>query len=132
MTTTVAPGLLSIGQVAERTGIPASAIRYYEIVRLISPGRDPGGRRTFDERALHRLSTIRLAQRVGFTLDDVRELFETDESGGAWRPLVEGQLAKIRASIDEAHTMELLLLDALECGCEALDACPLIEAPQRD
>ena len=132
MTTTVAPGLLSIGEVAERTGIPASAIRYYEIIGLISPGRDPSGRRTFDERALHRLSAIRLAQRVGFTLDDVRELFETDDGGGAWRPRVERQLAGVRASIDEARTMELLLLDALECGCEALDACPLIEPPEPD
>ena len=129
MTTSVEPAVLSIGQVAERTGISASAIRYYEIVGLVSPGRDPGGRRTFDEWALHRLATIRLAQRVGFSLDDVRELFETDESGRAWRPLLERQLAQVRTSIDEARTMEHLLLDALECGCEALDACPLIEAP---
>lgn len=122
---------LPIGEVARRVGLRPSAIRYYERVGLLRPAPRAGGQRRYDPSALHRLSAIRLAQRAGFSLDEIRRLFEAERlAGGAgWRALVDSKLDEVRARIEEFQVMERMLLESLECGCEAFDECPLIEVP---
>jgi MerR family transcriptional regulator, redox-sensitive transcriptional activator SoxR len=123
--------VLPIGEVARRVGLRPSAVRYYERVGLLRPAPRAGGRRRYDASALHRLSAIRMAQRAGFTLDEIKQLFEAERrpGGASWRALVEGKLREVRARIEEAQVMERMLLESLECGCEAFDECPLVEVP---
>jgi MerR family redox-sensitive transcriptional activator SoxR len=123
--------LLPIGEVARRVGLRPSAVRYYERMGLLRPTPRAGGQRRYDPAALHRLSAIRLAQRAGFSLDEIKRLFESERlpGGAGWRALVESKLREVRARIDEAQVMERMLLESLECGCEAFDECPLIEVP---
>jgi MerR family transcriptional regulator, redox-sensitive transcriptional activator SoxR len=128
MTATTA---LPIGEIARRAGLRTSAVRYYERVGLLRPAARAGGQRRYDSSALHRLSAIRLAKRAGFTLDEIKRLFEAERrpGGAGWRALVESKLDEARARIDEAQMMERMLLESLECGCEAFDECPLVEVP---
>jgi MerR family redox-sensitive transcriptional activator SoxR len=65
-------GLLSIGEVASRTGLAVSAIRYYDDEGLVSARRTPGGRRMFIRSDIRRLSFILIAQQMGFSLEEIR------------------------------------------------------------
>jgi len=122
---------LPIGEIARRTGLRPSAVRYYERVGLLRPVPRAGGQRRYAPSALPRLSAIRLAQRAGFSLEEIKRLFEAERrpGGAGWRALVEAKLDEVRARIDEAQTMERMLLESLDCGCEAFDECPLVEVP---
>src|ERR1700710_1979511 len=65
--------LLSIGAVSERTGVPTSALRFYEAEGLVHTVRSDGGQRRFHRDAIRRVSFIRIAQEVGLTLAEIRE-----------------------------------------------------------
>ena len=67
-----AKGLLSIGEVAARTGLAVSAIRYYDDEGLIQARRTPGGKRMFIRSDIRRLSFILIAQQLGFSLEEIR------------------------------------------------------------
>ena len=71
------PELLSIGEVAERTGVSVSALRFYEAAGMVAPTRSTGGQRRFPRDALRRIAFIRVAQRVGLTLDEIRAALAT-------------------------------------------------------
>ena len=68
--------LLSIGQVAERTGLAVSAIRYYEDEKLVFPIRAASGHRHFRRSDIRRLSFVRIAQGLGFTIAEIREIID--------------------------------------------------------
>ncbi|MBA2609576.1 MAG: redox-sensitive transcriptional activator SoxR, partial [Actinobacteria bacterium] len=68
---------LSIGEVAERAGIAPSALRFYEKERLIHSDRSDGGQRRYHRDVLRLVAFIRAAQRVGLTLDEIREALAT-------------------------------------------------------
>src|SRR3954447_20262360 len=72
---------LSIGEVAQRTGVAVSAVRFYEREGLLSAGRSDGGQRRFHRDVLRRLAFIRVAQRVGLTLDEIRDALATLPQG---------------------------------------------------
>src|SRR5207253_5860427 len=65
---------LRIGEVARRSGLRASAIRYYEDLKLIAPSARRGGSRRYNESALERLALIEFAKEAGFTLTEIRRL----------------------------------------------------------
>jgi MerR family transcriptional regulator, redox-sensitive transcriptional activator SoxR len=122
---------LPIGEVARRAGLRPSAVRYYERIGLLRPVTRAGGQRRYDPVALHRLSAIRLAQRAGFSLDEIKRLFDAERlpGGAGWRTLVESKLSEVRGRMDEFRVMERMLLESLDCGCEAFDECPLVDVP---
>jgi MerR family transcriptional regulator, redox-sensitive transcriptional activator SoxR len=122
---------LPIREVARRAGLRPSAVRYYERIGLLRPIPRAGGQRRYDPVALHRLSAIRLAQRAGFSLDEIKRLFDAERlpGGAGWRTLVESKLSEVRARMDEFRVMERMLLESLDCGCEAFDECPLVDVP---
>jgi MerR family redox-sensitive transcriptional activator SoxR len=66
---------LSISEVGRKVGLRTSAIRYYEQIGILEPARRVSGQRRYDETVLYRLAVIRRAQEVGFTLDEIRQLF---------------------------------------------------------
>ena len=117
---------LSIGAAAAWAGVATSALRYWEDLGLLRPARR-GGRRFYDDAALDRLSLVRLAQRAGFTLAEIRQLLAgfppRASAGERWRALVDRKQAEVTAKIDELRRM-LDVLDLLErCECPDLDAC---------
>jgi MerR family redox-sensitive transcriptional activator SoxR len=118
---------LSIGEVARRAGIRASAIRYYEEAGLIPVPRRMSGRRRYGPAILDRLSLIRFAQEAGFTISEIHTLFEGFEEETPmslrWQTLARKKLVEVDAQMDRARRMRVLLDRALDCGCLRLEDC---------
>jgi MerR family transcriptional regulator, redox-sensitive transcriptional activator SoxR len=118
---------LRIGEVAGRTGLAPSAIRYYEKLGLLpKPARD-GGKRLYDVSVLEWLSLIALAREAGFTMAEVKRLMTGFTPGtrpaARWEELATRKLAEIDAMVARAERMRAVLRVALECGCFRLEDC---------
>jgi len=81
---------LLISQLAERTGVPATTLRFYESAGLLPAGRTPGGYRVYDEDAVHRLGFISAAKRLGLSLGEIAVLL---------RVWADGSCAQVRDSL---------------------------------
>lgn len=119
---------LTIGEVAKRAGIRASAIRYYESVELLPAPQRVNGRRRYDSHVLDRLVVIQIAQQAGFTVAEMQTLFNgfTPETPAAerWEALSRQKLAEVDALIRRAQVMKQVLEEGLlRCRCLTLDEC---------
>jgi DNA-binding transcriptional MerR regulator len=118
---------LSIGELAERSGLSTPTIRYYEEVGLLPRPERASGRRVYDERTIDRLQVITFAKGAGFTLREIRQLFDgfaSDTPAGVrWQNLATTKLAELDALSARIVVMKKLLREALRCGCVELDAC---------
>jgi MerR family redox-sensitive transcriptional activator SoxR len=123
---------LSIGEVAQKAGLRTSALRYYETAGVIPPPERVNGRRRYDADVLQRLAIVQLAQQAGFTLAEVRTLFEGMEPGATpslrWRDVAERKLPQIDDQIRRAEAMRDLLREGLRCDCLTLEDCDLVLA----
>jgi MerR family redox-sensitive transcriptional activator SoxR len=116
-----------IGEVAKRTGVRPSAVRYYEERGLISPSSRRGGKRVYDEEAVERMALIVFAKELGFSLDDIRNLLagfpEETPAGARWSKLAEAKLAELDALTQRIDVMRTALQRISHCGCRDLDQC---------
>ena len=119
-----------IAQVSERTGLAASAIRYYEQMGLIPRARRVAGRRQFEEEDLAPLFVVQLAIDAGFTLAETRQLV-CDFGRDGWRRLAEKKRAEIRATARRLETMEELLGRLLRCACPSIEVCGRVISGKR-
>jgi MerR family transcriptional regulator, redox-sensitive transcriptional activator SoxR len=122
--------LLAIGEVAARSGLAASAIRYYEAEGLITSTRSPTGHRRFARHTLRRLAFIRAARRVGLSLDDVAASMrplpahraptkaEWATISRTWRTTLDERIADLERLRDD-------LTGCIGCGCLSLVSCRL-------
>jgi MerR family redox-sensitive transcriptional activator SoxR len=121
---------MAIGEVARKTGLRPSALRYYEEMGILPSPRRVSGRRRYDSSVLTRLTVIRMAQEAGFTIDEIRTLVagfpEGTPASARWRTLAEHKLVEVDALIARAHAMRRVLEESLACGCLTLDACASI------
>lgn len=113
--------LLAIGEVADRTGVAVTALRYYDEIGLISAAERVGGKRRFDEATVGRVNFVRRAQDAGFTLDQIRRIL--DDSHGEWRGLVDEQIARLTARRDQLDTLVEYLGEIRDCGCDVVARC---------
>ena len=120
-------GMLLIGEVAERSGVATSAIRYYQELGLIEPVRRESGRRVFADSAANRLRAITAAREAGFSLEEIRGLLDSQAQGSQeWRGLVEAKIAEVCSRIERLQAIEATLRDSLSFGCRAWDECPIV------
>ncbi|WP_018330462.1 redox-sensitive transcriptional activator SoxR [Actinomycetospora chiangmaiensis] len=124
-------GELSVGEVAQRSGVAVSALHFYEREGLISSRRTAGNQRRFRRDVLRRIAFIRIAQRVGVPLAEVRAaLDELPDSRTPTRADWERLSASWRAELDERiRRLEQLRDDfagCIGCGCLSLDRCQLV------
>ncbi len=122
---------LSIGELAERSGVAPSALRYYESQRLIESTRSEGGQRRFTRETLRRVSFIRVAQQVGLSLDEIRDALHSlpekrtptekdwQELSASWRPRLDAQIGLLERLRDRLDS-------CIGCGCLSLKACHLL------
>ena len=127
---------LSIGDIAARTGLAVSAIRYYEAQGLIAPWRNAAGRRRFQRADIRRLSFVMIAQQFGFTLPQIRvELDRLPKHRAPTKADWSRISAEFRSGLDARITRLEKLRDTLNgcigCGCLSLDACTLYNADDR-
>lgn len=118
---------LSIGEVARRAGINASAIRYYEKVGLLEEPRRVGGRRRYDPKVIQRLGLIEAAKRAGLTIKETYTLlhgFPIEAAASErWQSLATRKLEEVDKLIAQLEQMKTLLAEALRCECASLDEC---------
>jgi len=124
------PELLTIGQVAERSGVAASALRYYEAQGLITASRTPGGARRFPRSVLRRLAFVRAAQNVGLTLPEIRAALATLPEGRTpsardWARLSQGWRDRLDEQIQALVQLRDGLSSCIGCGCLSLTRCAL-------
>ena len=122
--------LLTIGEVARRSGVAASALRFYEERGLIASDREGRGQRRFPREVLRRIAFIVFAQRVGLTLDEVAgELAKLPRNraptGRDWSRLSAGWTARIDERIAELGRLRTGLTQCIGCGCLSLERCQL-------
>lgn len=127
---------LTIGALSERTGVAASALRYYEALGLIHADRTDSGQRRYHRDALRRVSFVRVAQQLGLTLDEIRETMaslpdnrtptEKDwhRLSMSWAPRLDEQIATLQRLRDR-------LDKCIGCGCLSLPICHIANPDDR-
>lgn len=121
--------LVPIGQIALRAGVAASALRFYEAEGLIAPAhRTEGNKRLYSRDVLRRVAFIRAAQRVGLTLEEIREAMSTlpddrtptpedwTHLSASWRRRLDEQIALVEKLRDDLDS-------CIGCGCLSLERC---------
>jgi DNA-binding transcriptional MerR regulator len=118
-------GLVPIGELARRTGVATSALRYYERIGLLSPAERASQRRHYPPSSTERVALIRLYQDAGFTLAEIGRLLAAGSRGRqAWGRLAERKIAELDARIADAQRARKLITHALECRHRDLLDCP--------
>jgi MerR family redox-sensitive transcriptional activator SoxR len=120
----------SVGEVAERAGVATSALRFYEANGLISSERNDAGHRRYHADVLRRVGFIKVAQRVGLSLDEIRSALDSlpgrrtpnrrdwARLAASWRPVIDERIALLEA-------MKENLDGCIGCGCLSLDTCSM-------
>jgi MerR family transcriptional regulator, redox-sensitive transcriptional activator SoxR len=118
---------LAISEVARVFGLRTSAIRYYEQIGILPRPSRQNGQRCYDKSVLYRLAVVQRAREMGFTLDEIRELFFGFEPGTPppkrWHQLSNTKMAELRNRMKRLKAMETLLKRMENCHCGALQEC---------
>src|SRR5262245_36540573 len=122
--------LLTVGDVARRSGVAPSALRFYEDEGLLHAERDPSGHRRYHADALRRVSFIRTAQLVGLSLAEIRQALASLPNARTptardwarlartWQPVLDDRIAILTRLRDQLDS-------CIGCGCLSIDSCGL-------
>lgn len=121
---------LSIGEIAARTGLAITAIRFYEEENLIHPLRNAGGQRRFRRGDIRRLSFIRISQQLGFSLSEIRQVLSTlpnkrTPTKADWQRLSTLFVKDIDERIAGLNRLRENLSGCIGCGCLSMKNCAL-------
>ena len=121
---------LTIGQVADRTGLATSAIRYYEDMGLVFPFRNDAGQRRFASADIRRLSFVMISQQLGFTIADIRKTMEKLPKDRAptksdWTRISKVFGVELDDRIAKMQRLRAKLDGCIGCGCLSLKTCSL-------
>jgi MerR family redox-sensitive transcriptional activator SoxR len=124
------PDVLTISEVSKRSGVAASALRFYEQKGLIASERAGSGHRRYPRAVLRRIAFVVFAQRIGLTLDEIgAELARLPPdrvpNRRDWSRLSAGWAARIDQRIAELERLRLGLTECIGCGCLSLERCKL-------
>lgn len=128
--------VLTIGELGERTGVAASALRFYEAEGLVHSTRSDGGQRRYARDAIRRVSFIRISQQVGLSLDEIRSALASlpdnrtptkrdwERISTSWAPRIDERIAMLERLRDR-------LSGCIGCGCLSLRICKLVNPDDR-
>lgn len=130
------PTTLSIGELARRTGLSVSAIRFYEARGLVRASRGAGNQRRFARAEIRRLSFVMISQQLGLSLAEIEVELATlrhDQAPTAadWRAIAARMRAVLAAKIAMMQKTCELLDDCIGCGCLSLQRCALYNPDDR-
>ena len=122
--------LLTVGEVAERSGLAVSALHFYETKGLISSIRTRGNQRRYGRDVLRRLGIIKVAQRVGIPLSEIQAAFESLPQGRTptaadWQTLSGLWKEDLDERIRQLSLLRDRLAGCIGCGCLSIESCPL-------
>lgn len=111
--------MLTIGQLSELSGIPTSTIRFWERKGLLHPTAWTAGQRRYGDEARSQVAALRLCQDAGFTLAEIRQIWERREADPtAWRDFVRDKIVDITQRLEQLNRAHAMLSHALECPHE--------------
>lgn len=121
---------MTIGDLANRAGVAASALRFYEKKGLIESKRTDGNQRRYPRATLRRVALIRAGQQVGLSLAELARALEAlphdkTPTKTDWERLSEGWRARLDSQIEELTALRDELSDCIGCGCLSLESCAL-------
>jgi len=121
---------LTIGDVATRSGVATSALRFYETKGLISSERTDGNQRRYPRATLRRVALIRAGQEVGLSLAELARALEhlphdKTPTKSDWERLSNAWRSRLDAQIDELVALRDELTDCIGCGCLSLKSCAI-------
>ena len=116
--------LLTIGELADRTGVATSALRYYDEIGLVRPARRESGRRLYTSSAVGLVGVVLLLREVGFALGDIRRLLRSGSTGRVWRDLAAKKLEDLDQQIAKAQVARTAIEHSLACPHDSILDCP--------
>jgi MerR family redox-sensitive transcriptional activator SoxR len=121
---------LTVGEVAARSGVAVSTLHFYEAKGLISSWRNSGNQRRYAREVLRRVAVIKVAQRTGIALEEIREAFSTlpekrTPTSEDWKKLSARWRAHLNDRIERLTRLRDQLDGCIGCGCLSLETCPL-------
>ena len=117
---------MSIGEVAARTGIPASTLRYYEQIGLLPAPRRENSQRRYGPEVLRLLALIQVAKQASFSLTEIRDLLVMESPvAEGWRAIAARKMAEADAMIERANQIKATLVAGMACTCTDLESCDL-------
>lgn len=121
---------LSVGQVAQRSGVAVSTLHFYESVGLIRSARTSGNQRRYPREVLRRVAVIKVAQRAGIPLQSIRKALAALPGGRTptaedWHRLSQGWKADLTERIERLGRLRDQLEGCIGCGCLSMGVCPL-------
>lgn len=124
------PNRLTVGELAARSGVATSALRYYEDLGLIHAERTAGGQRRYPRVALRRVAFIRAARRVGLSLGETRTALarlpqDRAPNANEWNAVARAWTHRIDEQIAELERLKRKLAGCIGCGCLSLRKCGL-------
>jgi MerR family transcriptional regulator, redox-sensitive transcriptional activator SoxR len=124
------PDHLTIGELSSRSGVAASALRFYEEQGLIDAERTTGNQRRYPRHMLRRVAFIRAAQRVGLSLDEIADALATlpdrrTPNKADWERVSRNWTARIDRQISDLQRLKVKLTGCVGCGCLSLRTCAL-------
>ncbi len=127
---------MNIGVVADRSGLPAKTIRYYEDIGLVRPSRSENGYREFAVEDLHKLAFLGRARSLGFTIEDCRTLLSLYEdrarSSSEVKSIAQNHLQRIDSKIAELQALSAALRDLVtRCHGDTRPECPIMDVLAR-
>lgn len=122
--------LLTVGEVSRRSGVAVSAIHFYESKRLVRSVRGGRNQRLFARRELRILAFIKVAQRLGFSLEEISTAFgelplDREPSKSDWQKVSRAWERTLREKIELATRLRNQLNLCIGCGCLSMKDCPL-------
>jgi MerR family transcriptional regulator, redox-sensitive transcriptional activator SoxR len=127
---------VAIGTVADRYGVPATTLRYWEDIGLLPPQERSGGQRRYDLDALRRVMFIRMAKQSGLSLNAIRTLLAGNDDHSPtfddWARVARQQLDVIDQRVSELHQLKAAIEECLACGCQQPQRCRLLTLPAID
>jgi MerR family redox-sensitive transcriptional activator SoxR len=124
------PNHLTIGELSRRSGVAASALRFYETVGLIDSQRTSGNQRRYPRHMLRRIAFIRAAQRVGLSLDEIHAALSSlpnqrTPTTADWTRVSSAWTARIDRQIADLERLKSKLTGCVGCGCLSMRTCVL-------
>ncbi len=129
----MSPGIrqaLTVGEVAERSGVAVSTLHFYEAEGLIASWRNKGNQRRYTREVLRRVAVIKVAQRTGIPLKEIREALamlpeKRTPTSDDWKRLSARWRLQLNDRIERLTRLRDQLDGCIGCGCLSLDTCPL-------
>jgi MerR family redox-sensitive transcriptional activator SoxR len=119
--------MLSIGEIAKRSNVPATTLRYYEKVGLLPEAHRYSGQRRYSTDIVQRIRVIKMAQQAGFQVQEIFTLLEGFDSNvppsARWREMAQSKRRELAEKSEQIAMMQKVLENGLKCTCVSWDDC---------